>query len=140
LFCFVLFCFVCLLLFFQFFIRYFLHLHFKCYPESPLYPPPHPAPLPTHSHFLALQTIYAPVQGNTRVKKWEWESYLKLHFCSPQHWWSLGEGWACNLGCRFVGVITWRQWSCGGCNLETLVLLGIILETGARLRFCWGAT
>jgi hypothetical protein len=36
------------------FIRYFLYLHFKCYPESPLYPPPHPAPLPTHSHFLAL--------------------------------------------------------------------------------------
>jgi hypothetical protein len=26
--------------FFQFFIRYFLHLHFKCYLESPLYPPP----------------------------------------------------------------------------------------------------
>jgi hypothetical protein len=26
--------------FFKFFIRYFLHLHFKCYPESPLYPPP----------------------------------------------------------------------------------------------------
>jgi hypothetical protein len=23
-----------------FFIRYFLHLHFKCYPKSPLYPPP----------------------------------------------------------------------------------------------------
>jgi hypothetical protein len=23
-----------------FFTRYFLHLHFKCYPESPLYPPP----------------------------------------------------------------------------------------------------
>jgi hypothetical protein len=37
------------LFFFQFFIRYFLHLHFKCYPESPLYPPPPPAPLPTHS-------------------------------------------------------------------------------------------
>jgi hypothetical protein len=28
----------------NFFIRYFLHLHFKCYPESPLYLP---APLPT---------------------------------------------------------------------------------------------
>jgi hypothetical protein len=33
------------------FIRYFLHLHFKCYPESPLYPPPpcsptHPLLLP----------------------------------------------------------------------------------------------
>jgi hypothetical protein len=27
--------------FFHFFlIRYFLHLHFKCYPESSLYPPP----------------------------------------------------------------------------------------------------
>jgi hypothetical protein len=32
------------------FIRYFLHLHFKCYPESPLYPPPtllHNPPTPT---------------------------------------------------------------------------------------------
>ena len=32
--------------FFQFFIRYFLHLHFKCYPESPLYPPPALLPYP----------------------------------------------------------------------------------------------
>jgi hypothetical protein len=30
------------------FIRYFLHLHLKCYPESPLYPPPTLLPkLPT---------------------------------------------------------------------------------------------
>jgi hypothetical protein len=36
------------------FIRSFLHLHFKCYPESPLYPPTHPAPQPTHSLLLAL--------------------------------------------------------------------------------------
>jgi hypothetical protein len=36
-----------------FLIRYFLHLHFKCYPKSPP-DPPHPIPLPTHSHFLAL--------------------------------------------------------------------------------------
>jgi hypothetical protein len=35
--------FVC---FFQFFIRYFLPLHFKCYPESPLYPPPTLLPYP----------------------------------------------------------------------------------------------
>jgi hypothetical protein len=28
------------------FIRYFLHLHFKCYPESPLYPPPALLPNP----------------------------------------------------------------------------------------------
>jgi hypothetical protein len=25
---------------FLFFIRYFLHLHFKCYPQNPLYLPP----------------------------------------------------------------------------------------------------
>jgi hypothetical protein len=36
--------------FFSFFIRYFLHIHFKCYPKSPLYPHPtlfpyHPLPL-----------------------------------------------------------------------------------------------
>jgi hypothetical protein len=32
--------------FFQFFIRNFLHLHFKCYPESSLYPPPTLLPYP----------------------------------------------------------------------------------------------
>jgi hypothetical protein len=40
-------------LFKNFLIRYFLHLHFKCYPKSPPDPPPH-TPLPTYSHFLAL--------------------------------------------------------------------------------------
>jgi hypothetical protein len=40
------------------FIRYFLHLHFKCYPKSPLHPPPCPSPLPTHSHFLALAFFF----------------------------------------------------------------------------------
>ena len=48
--------FICLFVFpffhFLFLIRYFLHLHFQCYPKSPLYPPP--TPLSTHSHFLAL--------------------------------------------------------------------------------------
>jgi hypothetical protein len=41
------------------FIRYFLHLHFKCYPESPLCPPPTllpnlstPASWPWHSPVL----------------------------------------------------------------------------------------
>ena len=38
---------------FLFLIRYFLHLHFKCYPKSPP-DPPLPTLLPTHSHFLAL--------------------------------------------------------------------------------------
>ena len=35
---------------FYFFIRYFLHLHFKCYPERPLYPPTDL--LPTHPLLL----------------------------------------------------------------------------------------
>jgi hypothetical protein len=44
--------------FFTFFIRYFLHLHFQCYPKSHPYSsltpqPTHTAP-PTHSHILAL--------------------------------------------------------------------------------------
>jgi hypothetical protein len=46
-------------LFKNFFIIYFLHLHFKCYPESPLYPPPTllpnpptPASWPWHSPVL----------------------------------------------------------------------------------------
>ena len=38
--------------FFQVFMRYFLHLHFKYYPKNS--PIPCPAPLCTHSHFLAL--------------------------------------------------------------------------------------
>jgi hypothetical protein len=40
-------------LLFLFFIRYFLHLHFKCYPQPPI-AYPCPAPQPIHSHFLAL--------------------------------------------------------------------------------------
>ena len=47
------------LLFKQFLIRYFLHLQFKCYPESPLYPPaallpnsPIPTSWPWHSPIL----------------------------------------------------------------------------------------
>jgi hypothetical protein len=49
----------CLLLFFSFFIRYFLHLHFKCYLISSLYPPlamlpypPTPISWPWHSPVL----------------------------------------------------------------------------------------
>jgi hypothetical protein len=35
----------CYFFFFSFFIRYFPHLHFQCYPKSPPYPTPQP---PTH--------------------------------------------------------------------------------------------
>ena len=53
------------LFFFRFFIRYLLHLHFKGYPQNPLYPPP-ASPLPTHSHFLAL---VSPVQGHIKFAR-----------------------------------------------------------------------
>jgi hypothetical protein len=51
----------------QIFIRYFLHLHFKCYPESPLYPhptllpyPPTPTSWPWHSPVLGHIKIARP--------------------------------------------------------------------------------
>jgi hypothetical protein len=51
------------------FIRYFLHLHFKCYPQSPLYPPPpRPVPQPTHSHFLALAFPYTGAYDLRKTK------------------------------------------------------------------------
>jgi hypothetical protein len=43
----------------------------------------------------------------------------------------LSRGWSIVVG------LTWRCWSFG-CNLKKLVWLGISLESGARLRFCWG--
>jgi hypothetical protein len=56
----------------QFFIRYFLHLHFKCYPESPLYPPlallpnpPTPASWPWHSPVLG-HIIFARPRASGR--------------------------------------------------------------------------
>ena len=53
------------LVFLKIFFRYFLQLHFKCYPKSPLYPPP-TTPLPTHSHFL---TLVFPRTGAYKVCK-----------------------------------------------------------------------
>jgi hypothetical protein len=67
---------------------------------------------------------------------WCWESYHKLNFCSSLHWLSLGKGWTCNLGYRFVEGITWRHWSCWGCNLEILLLLGIDWSSAQVLL--WG--
>jgi hypothetical protein len=51
--------------FFQFVIRYFLHLHFKRYPKSPLYPtmlpyPSNPASWPWHSPILGRIKLARP--------------------------------------------------------------------------------
>lgn len=40
---------------------------------------------------------------------WSWESDHKLLF--PSALVVDRQGWTCNLGCRFVGGITWRGWS-----------------------------
>ena len=50
-----------LLFFFTFFIRYFVHLHFKCYPENPLCPSQ--ALLP-NSPTLAYWPWHSPVLGH----------------------------------------------------------------------------
>jgi hypothetical protein len=53
--------------FFFLFIKYFLHLHVKCYPQSPLYPPsallpnpPTPASWPWHSSVLGHMIFARP--------------------------------------------------------------------------------
>jgi hypothetical protein len=48
-------------IFISFFIRYFLHLHFKCYPESPLYHPPLLLPNPSTN---ASWPWHSPVLGH----------------------------------------------------------------------------
>jgi hypothetical protein len=81
-FCFCLFCFVfvfvfvfgffLLLIFFSFLkIRYFLYLHFKCYPfsyfpsQNPPSHSPSPCSLTTHSHFLVLALPYTGASSLT---------------------------------------------------------------------------
>jgi hypothetical protein len=58
------------------FIRYFLPLHFKCYPESPLYPPPtllsNPptsTSLPWHSSVLG-RIIFARARASPPIDGW----------------------------------------------------------------------
>jgi hypothetical protein len=51
--------------FFQFFIRYFLHLHFKCYPQKSPIPSSHPAPLPTNIYFLKV-FVHLPYQNGRK--------------------------------------------------------------------------
>jgi hypothetical protein len=61
----------------------FLHLHFKCYPNSHLYPkPPYPcpAPPPTHNHFFVLEFPSTGVSSTmrTEISGWFWERERRL--------------------------------------------------------------
>jgi hypothetical protein len=49
-----------------FFIRYFLHLHFKCYPKSPLYLPPTLLPSPPT---LTFWPWHSPVLGHIKFAR-----------------------------------------------------------------------
>jgi hypothetical protein len=52
--------------FFNFFIRYFLHLYFKCYPESSLYCPPALLPYPPTPTFWSWRF---PVLGHIKFAR-----------------------------------------------------------------------
>jgi hypothetical protein len=94
---------VCLSFLFCHFIftRYFPHLHFKCYPESPLYSPPAllpnpptPASWPWHSSILghmifARPRAFPPIYGqlghpllHTQLEKQFW-GYWLVHVVDP---------------------------------------------------------
>ena len=81
--------------FFHFFIRYFLHLHFKCYSESPLYSPPTLLPnLPTPSswpwHFPVLgHMIFARPRASPHIDGWL--GHPLLHMQLETHLWG-GQG------------------------------------------------
>ena len=87
----------CILLLFSFFIRYFLHLHFTCYPESPLYPPPAllpkpPTPLswPWHSPVLG-HIIFARPRASPSIDGRL--GHLLLHMQLETQLWVGGGGW-----------------------------------------------
>jgi hypothetical protein len=68
-----------LFIFVIFLIRYFLYLHFKCYPESSLYPPPHPAAIPTHNQPPNPDTI---AYASKSLLKGPWYSFLEWGYAS----------------------------------------------------------
>jgi hypothetical protein len=88
---------------FPFFINYFLHLHFKCYPQSSLYPPPIPSLLPNpptlvswpwHSPILGHRTfprprVSPPIDGrlghpllHMQLETQLWEVLVSSYCCS----------------------------------------------------------
>jgi hypothetical protein len=90
-----------LLNFFTIFIRYFPHLHFKCYTQNPLCPPTCPAPQPTHSCSLALAfpvlglmiflrpRASPPIDGrlghpllHRQLETWVWGLLVSSYCCS----------------------------------------------------------
>jgi len=89
---------VCVLYCFYFkihFIRYFLHLNFKCYPQSPLYPPPTMLPNPPtpdswpwHSPVLG-HMIFARPRASPPIDGWLGHPLLHMQLVTQL----CGGGW-----------------------------------------------
>jgi hypothetical protein len=76
-----------------FFIRYFPHKHFQCYPKSPPYPPPqsltHPLPLfgsgvPLYWGILSLQVQWASLYSDGRLG--HLLIHIQLETRAPGYW------------------------------------------------------
>ena len=102
---------------FSFLIRYFLHLHFKCYPlfyfplqKSPIPSPPTPASWPWHSPVLG-HIIFARPRASPPTDTWL--GHLLLHM----HLWVLVSSY-CYSSCRvadpFSSLVTFSSSSIGG--------------------------
>ena len=65
---------------FLFLIRYFLHLHFQCYPKSPPCPPPPPQPPPTPKWAPPTPVRGAKKFWNTK-QKMNWSKHKSNRTC-----------------------------------------------------------
>lgn len=99
-------------------------------PDSP-WSPPHTTQRAKSTTVLPLWATGPQMQASNwkatmvfSIIGWCWDSNCKISFYFPLYWWSLGRCGLVTWGCRSVGIITWSSWSCSGCNLETLILLG----------------
>jgi hypothetical protein len=117
------------------FIRYFLHLHFKCYPESPLYPPPTllpypppPASWPRHSPILGHRICF-----QTFPKFTTWNAELSVWMLLIAKWIWLGIG--TDFPTVFKAVLNTRpSWN------YTSVKSGMCLQsqdTHSKLKIIW---
>ena len=69
----------------NFSIRYFLHLHFKCYPKNPLYPPLTLLPNSPHTHTPASWPWDSPVLGHMIFARPRASPSILYYICNQRH-------------------------------------------------------
>jgi hypothetical protein len=89
--------------YFSFFVRYFLHLHFKYHPESPLYPTPALLPNPSF---------------------WPWHSPVLGHIIFARPWATLPNDGQVGHHLLHIQLET-KLWGCGGYLLVHIVVTPI---------------